>query len=142
MLKEFQIILHILAMRDKKLSDPSSQVCSLGSKVTGSVSYLEEDNGFFWLQRNPERVEELGESLESQVVECVVEQGSVGVGEMAVAHWQEAYYRALVVKEEEDNLLLRFVDWGNTDWVSKSLVWPASWPELMNRHWPSGGFSI
>ena len=61
---------------------------------------------------------------------------------MAVAHWQEAYYRALVVKEEEDNLLLGFVDWGNTDWVSKSLVWPASWPELMNRHWPSGGFSI
>jgi len=113
-------------MRDKKLSDPSSQVCSLGSKVTGLVSYLEEDNGFFWLQRNPERVEELGESLESQVVECVVEQGSVGVGEMAVAHWQEAYYRALVVKEEEDNLLLRFVDWGNMDWVSKSLVWPAS----------------
>ena len=45
---------------------------------------------------------------------------------MAVAHWLEAYYRALVVKEEEDNLLLRFVDWGNMDWVSKSLVWPAS----------------
>ena len=62
--------------------------------------------------------------MESQVVECVVEQGSVGVGEMAVAHWQEAYYRALVVKEEKDNLLLHFVDWGNTDWVSKSLVWP------------------
>ena len=73
MLKVFQIILHILAMRDKKLSDPSSQVCSLGSKVTGLVSYLEEDNGFFWLQRNPERVEEIGESLERQVVECVVE---------------------------------------------------------------------
>ena len=127
MLKVFQIILHILAMRDKKLSDPSSQVCSLGSKVTGLVSYLEEDNGFFWLQRNPERVEELGESLESQVVECVGGyQGPVGVGEMAVAHWQEAYYRALVVKEEEDNLLLHFVDWGNMDWVSKSLVWPAS----------------
>ena len=82
---------------------------------------------FFWLQRNPIRVEELEESLESPVVECVGgDQGSVGVGEMAVAHWQEAYYRALVVKEEEDNLLLHFVDWGNMDWVSKSLVWPAS----------------
>ena len=126
MLEGFQIILNTLAMGGKKLSDPSSQVCSLGSKVTGLVSYLEEDNGFFWLQRNPERVEELGESLESQVVNCVVEQGSVGVGEMTVAHWQEAYYRALVVKEEEDNLLLRFVDWGNMDWVSKSMVWPAS----------------
>ena len=65
--------------------------------------------------------------MESRVVECVGgDQGSVGVGEMAVAHWQEAYYRALVVKEEEDNLLLHFVDWGNMDWVSKSLVWPAS----------------
>ena len=95
-----------------------------------------------FLASEESRVEELEESLESQVVECVVEQGSVGVGEMAVAHWQEAYYRALVVKEEKDNLLLHFVDWGNTDWVSKSLVWPASWPELMNRHWPSGGFSI
>ena len=53
MLEGFQIILNTLAMGGKKLSDPSSQVCSLGSKVTGLVSYLEEDNGFFWLQRNP-----------------------------------------------------------------------------------------
>ena len=74
MLEGFQIILNTLAMGGKKLSDPSSQVCSLGSKVTGLVSYLEEDNGFFWLQRNPEKVEELGESLESQVVDCVEEQ--------------------------------------------------------------------
>ena len=67
MLEGFQIILHILAMGGKKLSDPSSQVCNLGIKVRGLVAYL-EDNGFFWLQRNPKRVEKLGESLEGQVV--------------------------------------------------------------------------
>ena len=45
--------------------------------------------------------------MESPVVECVGgDQGSVGVGEMAVAYRQEAYYRAVVVKEEEENLLL------------------------------------
>ena len=62
MLEGFQIILHILAMGGEELSDPSSQVCNLGDKVTVSVSYL-EDNGLFRLQRNLERVEELGESL-------------------------------------------------------------------------------
>ena len=46
MLEGFQIILYILAMRVKELSDPSSAVCNLCNKVTGSVSYL-EDNGFF-----------------------------------------------------------------------------------------------
>ena len=55
-------------------------------------------------------------------------QGPVGVGEMAVAYRQEACYCAVVVKGEEENLFLHFVDWGNTDWISKSLVWPASWP--------------
>ena len=58
MLEGFQIILYTLAMRVKELSDPSSQVCNLCNKVTGSVAYLEY-NGSFWLQRNPKRVEEL-----------------------------------------------------------------------------------
>ena len=33
-------------------------------------------------------------------------QGPVGVGEIAVAYRQKACYRALVVKEEEENLFL------------------------------------
>ena len=61
MLEGFQINSHILAVGGwggNELYDPSSQVCNLCNKVTGSVSYL-EDNGSFWLQRNPKRVEEL-----------------------------------------------------------------------------------
>ena len=45
--------------------------------------------------------------MEIQLVECVGgDKSSVGVGEMAVAHRQEAYYRAVAVKEKEENLLL------------------------------------
>ena len=145
MLEGFQINSHILAVGGwggNELSDPSSQVCNLCNKVTGSVSYL-EDNGSFWLQRNPKRVEELWESLESKVVECV------GGDPRPCWSWRDSsgvpaksVLPCFGCEGRRGKPVSTLVDWGNTDWVSKSLVWPASWPELMIRHWPSGGFSI
>ena len=101
---------------------PPSQACSLGSDVAGTVSYLEEEGGFFWLQRNPERVEEIGASLEREAEEVVEDQGCpAAVGDVVVAQWQEAFYRAVVLAaNDEEDVLLHFVDWGNRDWLPRS----------------------
>ena len=99
---------------------PPCQACSLGSAVTGTVSYLEEEGGFFWLQRDPERVEEIGAKLEREAEQQLVE-GFLAVGEVVVAQWQEAFYRAVVLATPgEEDVLLHFVDWGNQDWVPRS----------------------
>ena len=60
---------------------PPCQACSLGSAVTGTVSYLEEEGGFFWLQRDPARVEEIGAKLEREAEQQLVE-GFLAVGEV------------------------------------------------------------
>ena len=101
---------------------PPFQACNLGSDVTGTVSYLEEEGGFFWLQRDPERVEEIGKSLEREAEQLVdQDQGGLAVGDVVVAQWQEAFYRAVVVATNgEEDVLLQFVDWGNLDWVARS----------------------
>ena len=57
---------------------PPCQACSLGSAVTGTVSYLEEEGGFFWLQRDPARVEEIGAKLEREAEQLVEDFLAVG----------------------------------------------------------------
>ena len=94
---------------------------------TGLVSYP-EDNGFFWLQRNPWRVQELGESLESQLVECV---GGVKGSALSWRDGSGAQARSVLLccgcEGERGKPVATLVDWENTDWVSKYFVWPASW---------------
>jgi len=98
---------------------PPIQACSLGSDVTGTVSYLEEEGGFFWLQRDPERVDEIGALLEREAEQLA--DGCLAAGVVVVAQWQEAFYRAVVLETTgEEDVLLHFVDWGNRDWVPRS----------------------
>ena len=101
---------------------PPLLACSLGCDVSGTVSYLEEERGFFWLQRDPEKVEEIGLLLEREAVQMVKDQGCLAdAGDVVVAQWQEAFYRAVVLANGEDEkVLLHFVDWGNQDWVPRS----------------------
>ena len=97
---------------------PPIQACSLGSDVTGTVSYLEEEGGFFWLQRDPERVDEIGALLEREAEQLA--DGRLAAGVVVVAQWQEAFYRAVVLETTgEEDVLLHFVDWGNRDWVPR-----------------------
>ena len=100
---------------------PPSQACNLGSDVTGTVSHLEEEGGFFWLQRDPARVGEIGVLLETAAEQLVEDQACLAVGDVLVAKWQGAFYRAVVLAEHgEQDVLLHFVDWGNRDWVARS----------------------
>ena len=100
---------------------PPSQPCNLGNNVTGTVSHLEEEGGFFWLQRDPARVEEIAVLLESEAEELVEDHACLAVGDVVVAQWQGAFYRAVVLSDnEEQDVLLHFVDWGNVDWVPRS----------------------
>ena len=100
---------------------PPSQSCNLGNDVTGTVSHLEEEGGFFWLQRDPARVEEIAVLLESEAEQLVEDQPCLAVGDVVVAQWQGAFYRAVVLSDnEEQDVLLHFVDWGNVDWVPRS----------------------
>ena len=111
---------------------PPLQACSLGSDVSGTVSHLEEERGFFWLQRDPEKVEEIGMLLEREAGQIVKDQGCLAdAGDVVVAQWQEAFYRAVVLTNgEEEEVLLHFVDWGNQDWVSRSKIRLAGQEEL------------
>ena len=67
-------------------------------------------------------VEEIGAALEKEAEEVVEDHGCPTVGDVVVAQWQEAFYRAVVLttNDEEDMLLLHFVDWGNKDWLPRS----------------------
>ena len=98
-----------------------SQACNLGSDVTGTVSHLEEEGGFFWLQRDPARVEEIGVLLESEAEQLVEDQACLALGDVVVAKWQGAFYRAVVLAGNDiQDVLLHFIDWGNGDWVPRS----------------------
>ena len=112
---------------------PPLQVCSLGgSDVSGTVSHFEEEGSFFWLQRDPEKVEEIGILLEKKAEQLEGNQNCPFVGDVVVAQWQEAFYRAVVlgVNEDNENVLLYFVDWGNRDWVARSMLRLASQEEV------------
>ena len=66
-------------------------------------------------------VEEIGASLEKEAEEVVEDHGCPAVGDVVVAQWQEAFYRAVVLAaNDEGDMLLHFVDWGNKDWLPRS----------------------
>ena len=66
--------------------------------------------------------------MESQLVECV------GGDKGSVLGWLDgsgAQARSVLLccgcEGERGKPVATLVDWGNTDWVSKYFVWPASW---------------
>ena len=67
--------------------------------------------------------------MESQLVECV---GGVKGSALSWRDGSGAQARSVLLccgcEVERGKPVATLVDLGNTDWVSKSLVWPASWP--------------
>jgi hypothetical protein len=85
---------------------PPSQL--VGSSVQGQVSHTEED--VFWLQMEPDKVAGL------LVVDGFQACGGqrVGVGESVVGSWEGDWYRGVVIEEKETEVVVQFVDWGNS----------------------------
>ena len=100
---------------------PQSQPCVKDALVEGIVSIVEkEEKGYFWLQRYPDKVEEVGEMLKRNQGEPLGS-GDARVGSPVVAEWEGNLYRAVVIKAKSGNrLLVHFVDWGNSDVVTKN----------------------
>ena len=101
-----------------------------GDWVEGEVSHQEED-GIFWLQREPGKAKELGEQLEEGVEVLTTGKKEMKEGVAVVASWDGAFYRGEVVEVcGEDDLIIQFVDYGNSDVVAKNMVRPAGKGEL------------
>ena len=104
--------------------------CLKGDWVEGEVSHQEED-GIFWLQREPGKARDLGEQLEEGVEVLTTGKKEMKEGAAVVASWDGAFYRGEVVELcGEDDLIIKFVDYGNSDVVAKNMVRPAGKGEL------------
>lgn len=93
---------------------PPSQL--VGSSVQGQVSHTEED--VFWLQMEPDKVAGLlvGDGFQA----CGGQR--VGVGECVVGSWEGDWYRGVVIEEKETEVVVQFVDWGNSAILSRKNV--------------------
>ena len=93
---------------------PPSQL--VGSLVQGQVCHTEE--AVFWLQTQPDKIAGLllGDGG----------QGGgghrVGVGECVVGKWEGDWYRGVVIEEKEMEVVVQFVDWGNSATLSREYV--------------------
>ena len=67
-----------------------------GCFVEGEVSHQEE-NGVFWLQRDPDKARDLGEQLE-EGVEVLAIGKEMKEGAAVVASWDGAFYRGEVLE--------------------------------------------
>ena len=109
---------------------PKSQPCLKGTLVEGRVSIIEEDaKRHFWLQREPDKVDEVSEMLERNPEKSSASQDQpigggedVKVGSAVVAEWEGDLYRGVVTGKSTTRLQVHFVDWGNSDMVSKTRV--------------------
>ena len=112
---------------------PESKPCGKGALVGGLVSFTDEDDkkGYFWMQRDSAKVDEVGEMLKRSQGENGVNQDQrvegeggvrVSVGSAVVAEWEDALYRGVVTGKSGTSLQVHFVDWGNSDLVAKSRV--------------------
>ena len=108
---------------------PQPQPCVKGALVEGLVSTVEEDEGYFWLQREPDKVDKVGEMLKRSRGESFDNQDQpIGGGEelkggsAVVAEWKGTLYRGVVTGKSATRLQVCFVDWGNSDKVDKTRV--------------------
>jgi len=84
--------------------------------VEGLVSHIE--NPFFWLQTDPDGVahlcsDDVGEQHAGDVV---------GVGDCVAGRWDKEWYRGEVVEEKDSEVVVQFIDWGNTASLARSEV--------------------
>lgn len=95
----------------------------VGKDITAYVSWIENPHSF-WIQ--PEEKAETLENLVGELQEHYAAGGNrmdnVKSGDTVVAKFSEdeAWYRAYVENIQDSNTTVRFVDYGNTDKVSKS----------------------
>lgn len=95
----------------------------VGKNITAYVSWIENPHSF-WIQ--PEEKAETLENLVGELQEHYAAGGNrmdnVKSGDTVVAKFSEdeAWYRAYVENIQDSNTTVRFVDYGNTDKVSKS----------------------
>ena len=107
---------------------PQPQPCVNGVLVQGLVSHIEEDNGCFWLQRDPDKVDGVGDMLMKGQEESYGSQdtpikgGEIKMGSAVVAEWEGNLYRGVVTAKVGSRLLVFFVDWGNADLVGEHKV--------------------
>ena len=108
---------------------PQPQPCVKGALVEGLVSTVEEDEGYFWLQREPDKVDKVGEMLKRSRGESFDNQDQpigggeeLKVGSAVVAEWKGTLYRGVVTGKSATRLQVCFVDWGNSDKVDKTRV--------------------
>ena len=103
--------------------------CLQGEWVEGEVSHQEE-NGVFWLQREPDKARALGQQLEEEV-EVLATGREMKEWTAVVASWDGGFYRGEVLEVVGgDALNILFVDYGNSDLVARSKVRPAGKGEL------------
>jgi len=84
--------------------------------VEGLVSHIETP--FFWLQRDPDAVADLcsGDVGEQQTGHVV------GVGDCVAGRWDGDWCRGEVVEENDSEVVVKFIDWGNTEVLARSEV--------------------
>ena len=87
----------------------------VGTVVDGLVSHIE--NPFFWIQRDPEGVAGL-----VSVIDGEFPAGNVGIGDCVAGRWEGEWCRGEVVEEKESEVVVKFVDWGNTETLARTEV--------------------
>jgi hypothetical protein len=108
-------------------SFPPAPAPDQGSVCSGLVSHIEGE--LFWLQRDTDRVEEVGVMLED--VEVMKSAKDVKQGAAVVASWDGSWYRGVVREVRPDGLLqVDFIDYGNSDQLKLAAVRPAVGAEL------------
>ena len=101
---------------------PVSEPCGKGVLVECLVSFIEDDKkGHFWIQRDPDKVDEMGEMLKRSQDHSMGGEG-VKEGSAVVAEWGGTLYRGVVTGKSKTCLQVHFVDWGNSDFVDKCRV--------------------
>ena len=68
---------------------PQPQPCVNGVLVQGLVSHIEEDNGCFWLQRDPDKVDGVGDMLMKGQEESYGSQDTPIKGTSSVLMWEQ-----------------------------------------------------
>ena len=100
--------------RTRYLGVPPSKL--VGSTVQGQVCHTEEE--VFWLRTEPYKVAALvvGDGGQGGGVH------RVGVREFVVESWEGDWYRGVVIEEKETEVVVQFVDWGNSATLSRENV--------------------
>ena len=88
----------------------------VGTEVEGLISHVK--NPFFcWLQRDSDGIADL---VSGDVGELHAEH--VGIGDCVTVRWEGEWYRGEVMDEKGSKVVVHFVDWGNTETLTRTKV--------------------